>query len=848
MNASVWPLDGDTRFGTLRLLAAPAVVGLGYYFGAALGVAYGVPPEGISVLWPPNAVLLCALLLSPPRAWWAFILAIGIAEVVADVPAFPLLSALGFACVNALEATAAALLLRHFLKGSVRLHTIGDFFLFVICAPVAAAVCAAFLGAAVYWLGAPEIDYLHYWRIWWFGDALGLLLIAPALLAWLPEVGDRMKLKAPRAAEAVLLAAVTIGVAYLVFASLPEAVDSRESLYLLFPPLAWAAVRFTVRGASLSLAFIACIAIWFATQGQGPFASFATIDAVMHLQGLLAVCALTTFTIAYSVEGAGRHRRIVEEEVESRRQAERLLEQERDNLTALTRDLRRSEARYRDLVAGSIQGILLHRDFKPLYANQAAARIFGYASPDEIIALESTLSLCPPAEREGLVALKEACLRGERWPADHESKGLRRDGTEIWLNMQVRVISWMDEPALQATIVDITERKRAEQQLQQAQKLEAIGKLTGGVAHDFNNLMATVRLSAELLGSSVGDDYLKLFVERIERAVERGAALTDRLLAFARKQSLSPRPSDVGALIGGLEDMLRRTLGETIELRYEGNSDLWPALIDPHQFENALLNLAINARDAMPQGGHLAIETANVTLDRAYAERSDEVTPGNYVKVAVRDTGIGMSAEVQENAFEPFFTTKEVGQGSGLGLSMVYGFAKQSKGHVAIDSAPGEGTTVTLYVPRSLEAPARSEAGETAPAGANGAGRILVVEDDEDLCEVSSSLLQINGYDVVTAADGPSALARLESGARFDLLFTDLVLPGGMNGAEIAEAAKRLQPAVKVVYTTGYAEIPGVEGGAADPDSFLLKKPYEPEALLGKVRLLLEGVSCERQS
>ena len=361
--------------------------------------------------------------------------------------------------------------------------------------------------------------------------------------------------------------------------------------------------------------------------------------------------------------------------------------------------------------------------------------------------------------------------------------------------------------------------------------------IIGGIAHDFNNLMAIMIGNAEALVDRVGDNgEAKQSIEAIISAVERGASLTNRLLAFSRKQALSPVAVNVTKLIRGLEDMLQRTLGETVDLSVEETTGLWPAVVDPHQFENALVNLAVNARDAMPNGGRLVIEAANATLDETSAEQHDEVIPGDYVMVAVRDIGTGIPPEILEKVFEPFFTTKEVGHGSGLGLSMIYGFAKQSGGHVTISSEVGDGTTVTLYLPRAIETEAWEGPKSSTAEPAGGSERILVVEDDEYVRAVPARILRKYGYAVVEAMDGKQAIGHLRSGQPFDLLFTDVVLPGGMSGIDIAGEAKRLQPGIKVLLTSGYAERDVAHQGTLDAGVTVLRKPYLPAKLLEKVR------------
>jgi signal transduction histidine kinase/ActR/RegA family two-component response regulator len=381
--------------------------------------------------------------------------------------------------------------------------------------------------------------------------------------------------------------------------------------------------------------------------------------------------------------------------------------------------------------------------------------------------------------------------------------------------------------------------------LRQSQKMEAVGQLTGGVAHDFNNLLTVIIGNSELVADGLRDrPALRNLAEMTVKAAERGAELTSRLLAFSRRQPLDPKPSDINRQIADMDPMLRRTLGEHIEIELVRGGGLWKAMVDPGQLENAILNLCLNARDAMPNGGRLTIETANAHLDAAYAASQSEVEPGQYVMIAVSDTGTGMDAATLERAFEPFFTTKDVGKGSGLGLSMVYGFVKQSRGHVRIYSESGQGTTVRLYLPRA-DGEAQAGAPAAAPAEADrGSGRILLVEDDALVRENAAELLRSLGYDVVPAANGPEALAVLEKGEAFDLLLTDVVMPGGLNGRELAERAHALRPGLLVLYTSGYTENAIVHHGRLDRGVELLAKPYRRQDLAAKVRAVLAAAKA----
>jgi CheY-like chemotaxis protein len=332
-------------------------------------------------------------------------------------------------------------------------------------------------------------------------------------------------------------------------------------------------------------------------------------------------------------------------------------------------------------------------------------------------------------------------------------------------------------------------------------------------------------------------------IANARRAVERGASLTRRLLAFSRRQALSPQLTDLNRLVGGMSDLLRRTLGESTEVEAVLAGGLWPTFVDQNQLESVLLNLAVNARDAMPAGGKLTIETANTYLDDDYAASHVEVTAGQYVLLAVTDTGLGMSAETQARAFEPFFTTKSADQGTGLGLSQVYGFVKQSGGHVKIYSEPGHGTTVKIYLPRHvpLAADVPEPAPERQPALAPGQGEtVLVVEDDDGVRQYATAALRQLGYGVFEAVDGPSALRVLESKADIDLLFTDVGLPG-MNGRELVRQAERLRPGLRVLFTTGYARNAIVHGGLLDPGVQVLPKPFTIDGLARKLRQMLDS-------
>ncbi|MDO9426834.1 MAG: PAS domain-containing protein [Methylobacterium sp.] len=459
----------------------------------------------------------------------------------------------------------------------------------------------------------------------------------------------------------------------------------------------------------------------------------------------------------------------------------------------------------------------------------------------------SLFDLLHPDDIERTIAGARNSSEGQSL-ARFENRYRHRDGSYRWVSWSTRP----DETLINAVGRDVTAEKeqaeallRAEEQLRQSQKMEAVGQLTGGLAHDFNNLLAGISGSLELLQTRMAQGRLTdldRYINAAQGASKRAAALTHRLLAFSRRQTLDPKPTNVNGLIAGMEELIRRTVGPSVHVEVVGASGLWPALVDPPQLENALLNLCINARDAMPDGGRITIETANKWLDDRGGKERD-LPPGQYLSLCVSDTGTGMTPEVIERAFDPFFTTKPIGQGTGLGLSMIYGFVRQSGGHVRIYSEIGDGTTMCLYLPRhygvaeeadpmgSLGDAPRAEQGQT----------VLIVDDEPTVRMLVTEVLEDLGYTAIEAADGPAGLKVLRSNVRIDLLVTDVGLPGGMNGRQVADAARVSRPGLKVLFITGYAENAVVGNGHLDPGMAVLTKPFVMEALASRIRELIAG-------
>ena len=435
-----------------------------------------------------------------------------------------------------------------------------------------------------------------------------------------------------------------------------------------------------------------------------------------------------------------------------------------------------------------------------------------------------------------LVSLARAALRARRRQYDARSRLEEiREGERALRNLAAELERRVEERT--------RELMAAEEALRQSQKMEAVGQLTGGLAHDFNNLLTGVSGSLQLMQTRLSQgrvNELDRYITAADGAARRAASLTHRLLAFSRRQTLDPKPTNINRLIAGLEELIRRTVGPGIQVEVVGAAGLWTALVDRNQLENALLNLCINARDAMPEGGRITIETANKWLDER-AARERELSPGQYISLCVTDTGTGMTPEVIKRAFDPFFTTKPLGQGTGLGLSMIYGFARQSGGQVRIYSEVGKGTTMCLYLPRHQgrdEDAQIAHEWEVAPRATEGQ-TVLVVDDEPTVRMLVSEVLQELGYTAIEVADGSTGLQVLRSDQRIDLLITDVGLPGGINGRQVADGAREVRPDLKVLFITGYAENAVVGNGHLEPGMQVLAKPFPMEALATRIRDLM---------
>ena len=532
------------------------------------------------------------------------------------------------------------------------------------------------------------------------------------------------------------------------------------------------------------------------------------------------------------------------QDVTARKWAERRLRELNDTLENRVAE-RTAE---RDRLWRLSQDLLSRANFdgRMIAISPAWMQVLGW-SESELLARPYASFMHPDDMPRTLEAI--ASMAETRQPSRFENRILTREGG--WKHIEWTVTPEPDGENFVAIGRDLSFNKAREAELEQAQealrqshKMEAVGQLTGGLAHDFNNLLASISGALQVLkfkiqrGQHVG---LERYIEMGESSVRRAASLTHRLLAFSRRQTLDPKPTDIGRLIAGMEELIRRSAGPMVELEVVNAQDLWPTKIDPSQLENALLNLCINARDAMmPSGGKLTLVTANKWIDERSA-REQEMRPGDYVSLCVSDTGTGMPPEVVARIFDPFYTTKPLGEGTGLGLSMVYGFVRQSDGQVRVHSKVGSGTSISLYLPRYAGVAPAEETVETLPIESGHGETILLIEDEHALREIVEDVLRDAGYRMLTAQDGPTGLRILNSDTRVDLLLTDVGLPGGLNGRQVADAARVHRPRLKVLFITGYANTAAVGNGRLDPGMQVMTKPFEISELANNVRALIDA-------
>ncbi len=795
------PVQPSPPAWQLPYLPGVGLLAVLYLVTAQLGILVAVAHGAISSAWPPAGVALAALLLGGSRYWPGIALGSFLFSWSGGIP--PLMAAV-IAAGNTLEPLAGAYLLGRVAGFRVTMDRLSDVLALVFFGACVAPVFSATLGmAALLPLDGDAHRQLTLWAVWWSGDAVGVLLLAPLILAW--ATGTRPRLARREILEMLLLAAFLAGMAAVLFHT------TFSYVYAIFPVALWAALRFGLRGASAAGLLVSVIAIIHTTRGLGPFTDSTPTNNMFQLWTFMVLLVVTSLIVAAVVS--------------ERRRIERAME----HAGRLAREV---------LEFAPVGIYRTALDSKILFTNSALARILGWNVADLLGRQLGEVAYASPEDREALV---------KRFHEVGEGRGLdvrwkRKDGTPIYVEMHARVIHDAAGTVMgyEGFIFETTERRALEEQLRQSQKIEAIGRLAGGVAHDFNNLLTAIFGSSDLLLEvTPEDDGRREDILEIRKAADRAATLTRQLLAFSRQQVLATQVIDLNAVVRGMEGMLRRLVRENIEWRTVLPAGLPAVRADPGQLEQVIINLVVNAGDAMPRGGKLVVETATVTLDEAYAYAHRPITPGRYVMLAVSDNGQGMAPEVQARIFEPFFTTKPKGVGTGLGLAMVYGIVKQSQGFIWVYSEPGRGTTFKIYLPQAGEAAEPATPRSLLPVALRGTETLLVVEDELSVRALAKRVLEANGYTVLVAGNGAQALAVAhEVRGRIDLVVSDVIMPG-MGGRELAEQLMALRPGIKVLFVSGYTDDTIMDQGVLMAGTAYLQKPFSPHGLAAKVREVL---------
>lgn len=830
MMTQLQPIAEPKRSMNTRLLTHIGMLALLFlvHFGAGvLALSSELVVFAETLTWIPAGVALAAFLLWGPRMWPA--IAAG-TIAISFYDNAPWQSAIISSLANTAGPLVSSWMLRS-LDFRPTLQRIRDVVLLAAVGSVVGPLVTSTIGAVTLKAIGRFADkpLFELWWFWWRGDSLAILLVTPFLLVWLTGQPEWRRAKIWEAAAAFALLLTS---SLLVFGLLfPGATFSPPGAFVHFPVLIWVAMRLGLHGAVTANLLLLAITGWGTALGQGPFAR-PSLEATLILHwAFLGATSLSSLILAAAV----REQRTTREALEQ------------------------SEERYRDFMEQSPDGIWRIELEKPLSlglpedrqlqhllrycvlaeCNDAFARMRGFGTGREMagMAIESFL---PPDEHnlEVIRTLIRAGYRGQQ----RETHEIDRQGRpKYFLSNVVGIIEKGKLARIWGTQRDITEHRALEEQLRQAQKMEAVGRLAGGVAHDFNNLLMVIGGYGELLRDETpAHPVITKHVDAILKAADRAGALTRQLLAFGRKQVLKPKVLDVNAVVQETGKLLLRLIGEHIELSLALDPQTGLVKADPGQLEQVLMNLAINARDAMPDGGKLRIETGNVQLGEDFANQHPAVAPGNYVMLSVADTGTGMDEKTRAQVFEPFFTTKERGQGTGLGLATVYGIVRQSGGYVWAQSTLGSGSTFRVYLPRVLDATAELESTGEAEPFARGAETILVAEDELDVRALACTFLRSQGYTVLEGLDPQHALRLAQENlGQLRLLVTDVVMPG-MRGTELAERVVQLSPFVGVLYISGYTDQAIDSEGILDKGANLLTKPFSRDALLQRVRQVLD--------
>ncbi len=765
------------------------------------------------IVWPASGFALACLLLYGVELWPGVALGAFLAtQTISGNVVYSLMTSAG----NSLEAVVAALLLRHVTRFDRRIERTRDVVALLVCGGILGAGGSALLGTlGLYVSDMAPVDALPRigWK-WTLGHAMGMVAVTPFVLTVSSWWKRRKEAWSCVEASALFLLLLLVGaVAFWGGAGLFREYDLE---YLPFPLLVWAAFRFGVPGAASANLVTSGMAVWGTAAGWAPFASGSSSEDLLLTWSFVNVSAVTTLLLA-AVVSEGR--RSEEERHKSDRRYRTLIEQAADGIFSTDALGRLTEANSRGCD-------MLGLDREPLLDLELA----DLADPRDRERVRSLVRDLAPGEAVISSWLVQKASGGATFPAEVSVKRL-------------------EDGRIQAFVRDVTERLALEEQLSQSQKMEAVGLLAGGIAHDFNNLLTAIIGHSDFALTRLPRDHrVRTDIEEVGKAAGRAADLTRKLLAFARKQLVEPKLLSMLDLVRNIENMLKRVLGEHIELTIQSEGEPWKVKVDPVQLEQVILNIAINARDAMPHGGRLELECRNVYWS---GDGTNELSPGAYASLVAKDTGVGMNAETLSRVFEPFYTTKDRSQGTGLGLAVSYGIVKQAGGYIWATSEPDKGSTFRVLLPRAedLEEPEaprtpRMEdawAPSTEGAVASGGETILLVEDEPLVRDLALEVLISRSYRVLTARDGEEAIAIARTHpAEIHLTVTDVVLPA-MSGKEVARRLRETRPGLKVLFMSGYAEEQVVHRGVVEEDVAFLAKPFTPAALSEKVRLVLSG-------